>query len=615
MADFISDEDMMKLESKAKGVQTKSPDFISDEDMGKMETPSRELGGLLSQSISELANEPMKLPGQVMDPNQFVPGLMAGLKKIDEYTGAPIRKFTTGLITGKPQETAPSGAEQAAMMGVPTTTYGERYGVPSYMGGNVSPADVAGLGLEVVQDPLVLGQGLLKVGGKLAPIIAESPITKTIQNIKQGATELKPNVDEINQAMEALSAQTGKGAVEPTVGMLSREPLVQGMESSLSQSPTYAGSLVRQKTQPVYNLLQQSGENLFENVPKVQPSDVGLEFKKGLRSEIESRVKPISEAYDKIRDSTQFIDVNPQSLQRVSNNIINSEPFKSSPGYGSANVTANDLLNVKNVDELKSLRSNVGRRLQDPNLSGAEQATLNMMYGKLSKLEQNTIMREAIKQARNGAQGEQIGSQLVKELKQANTDFRGVMQDLGVLGEETGISKKVNNIDNFLDKVDKIPDEKIIDTFFRTKNRQSLLNLEKLNPEGYESLKQAKLSLIKEDSLTKGELDPSKLVRNLKDMEHDTKVLLFGDQGADNLNHMKNVINSLPTKMGPSGTPQGWEFVNIFSPKGLMNEFSRMAQYRTLQGKISETPKQPLNIDYSKVPIVKGLLGRQSEQK
>ena len=104
--------------------------------------------------------------------------IAAGAKKIDEYTGAPIRKFVTEAVTGKDMDHAPSGAEQAEMLGATDTTYGERFGVPSYLGGGISPADIYGFGLEMAQDPVTLATGAYKgvsrlLGGGAADDVAK----------------------------------------------------------------------------------------------------------------------------------------------------------------------------------------------------------------------------------------------------------------------------------------------------------------------------------------------------------------------------------------------------------------------------------------------------------
>jgi len=551
MANYISDEEMAKLEMKSKKV--KQPDFISDEEMNKISQETEILDdkpnlnvtgrGLLKGAIESLPIAGSMFGGAAGFASPVPGGALLG-SGLGAAGGEALKQIGEKYLLGEDAKELPERIKDIGMEGL--------YGAAGEAGGQI-----IGKGIQAA------GKGLIK------------------------ARPTKINAEAIEQAMDELSksritSDADQRIVKATRGMLSPDRIEQGIESSLEQSPTIAGALTRKRTQPVYNLAKDTGEALFKETPNLQPSDVGYEFKQGLRSEIESRVKPIKNVYDKIQESTQFIEVNPKSLDRVSNNIINSEPFKSSPGYSMANLTASDLKNVKNVDQLKTLRSNIGKRLSNPNLDGAEKATLNLMYGKLSNLEQNTIMREAIKQARTGPEGQKIGSQLVGELKDANKNYKSVMEDLKLLGRESGVESRVNSIDNFLNKVDQIPDEKIVDTFFKPSNRQSLLNLEKLNPEGFESLKQSKLNTIRLNSEFKGQIDPAKLVRNLKDMEHDTRVVLFGEEGANNINHMKTVIDSLPNKMGPSGTPQGMEFKHLFSPSGWINEFSRMAQYKNL---------------------------------
>lgn len=112
-----------------------------------------------------------EVPFYTLRPEMLGAGFLAGLGKIDEYTGAPIRKFMTEKISGQELEKAPTGAEQAAMMGAPTATYQEAYGIPKIIGGGLSPADIYGVGLEMVQDPLTIGSMAAKGIGKGAEFL------------------------------------------------------------------------------------------------------------------------------------------------------------------------------------------------------------------------------------------------------------------------------------------------------------------------------------------------------------------------------------------------------------------------------------------------------------
>lgn len=396
--------------------------------------------------------------------------------------------------------------------------------------------------------------------------------------LRAGA-KIKPNAGEITAATRSLGA-------EPTAGQLSNSRMVQGLESSLEQSPTIGGFLARKEINPARKAIETGTENVFKDVPMIQPSDVGNQFKQQFRGLISNKLEPISKTYDKIRESTEFIDVNPTSLKRVSNNIRNSEKFKSSSGYNIVNQTADDLEKVTSVDDLKSLRSSVGKRMNSPLLDNEAKSALSNMYGKLSSLEQNTIMREAVKQARNSGEGAEIGLNLVGELKGANSAYRGVIQDLGLIGKGSGVSKKVGSIENFLTKIDEIPDEKIVDTFFKTNNRKALTDLQRVNPEGFESLRMAKLDQLRKSSEVNGQVSPARLLKNFRNMEPKTRELVAGPQASKILSDLETVVNSWPAKAGPSGTPQGLEIqnmLNVLNPLQWGKEAARLGQYGLLK--------------------------------
>lgn len=121
-----------------------------------------------------ITEEPQEKPWYEVSPEGLLEGIKSapenlekGIQKLDEYTGAPVRKKVTELATGQELEKAPSGKEQAQMLGISDMPYKEAYGVPEYLGGNISNADVYGTGLEIVQDPVTWAGGAIEGVGKL----------------------------------------------------------------------------------------------------------------------------------------------------------------------------------------------------------------------------------------------------------------------------------------------------------------------------------------------------------------------------------------------------------------------------------------------------------------
>lgn len=153
-----------------------------------------------------------------LDVTNWPKNAMAGLQKIDEYTGAPIRKFVTELATGEKLEKAPTGAQQAEKIGVTDTTYGEYFGIPEdirpYVGGNISPRDVVGFGLEAIQDPFVIGGALVKGGktiAKAAPKVAEEV---TGRSFAKAAQSQSANAAAESTAKAVSSVSTGASSME-----------------------------------------------------------------------------------------------------------------------------------------------------------------------------------------------------------------------------------------------------------------------------------------------------------------------------------------------------------------------------------------------------------------
>lgn len=149
-------------------------------------------------------------PWYAFDIRNVPAGVATALEKIDSVTGAPIREFVTEQITGQEFSKAPTGAEQAQMLGATDKTYKEMWGVPSYLGGDVSPADIYGTALEVVQDPLVVGSWGKKLLSEGAEKIAKSTARKSTEAIADQSAKAAAE----GAAKSGVSLKTGDLSVE-----------------------------------------------------------------------------------------------------------------------------------------------------------------------------------------------------------------------------------------------------------------------------------------------------------------------------------------------------------------------------------------------------------------
>jgi hypothetical protein len=174
MSDFLSDEEMAKL---AASENPGTPDFISDADMAQLADPA-------TPDVAAQLRERT---------NTFLAPVAAVGQAIDRFTGAPTRAAIGALQDGQNPlaagwkqfgenpDLAPTGKEISAKAGLSTEEYiptpfknlkGETY--------KVSPAGVAGLGVDLAADPtnalplIGAAKGSIKLGAETAGIAARS---------------------------------------------------------------------------------------------------------------------------------------------------------------------------------------------------------------------------------------------------------------------------------------------------------------------------------------------------------------------------------------------------------------------------------------------------------
>ncbi|MGZ3770057.1 MAG: hypothetical protein ACXVCP_00405 [Bdellovibrio sp.] len=185
-----------------------------------------------------------------------------GLHKIDEYTGAPVRKFVTEKLTGQEFKDAPTGTDQAKMLGASDVTYGDRFNLPKWVPGrNISPANIYGTVLETVQDPFLIAgeatQGIKKAiqgGEALAEATRGRQFVESTQRQAAGAAadssakasaQIAGGGVSVEQGGKLFSVQQPKSLEElrqwkpaPNVGELPGKARLQQIEQTVPDLQT-----------------------------------------------------------------------------------------------------------------------------------------------------------------------------------------------------------------------------------------------------------------------------------------------------------------------------------------------------------------------------------------
>jgi predicted transcriptional regulator len=431
--------------------------------------------------------------------------------------------------------------------------------------------------------PDVVKRGTKMIKGEPTPSVEVISPNQSFKDIGFEQT-LKSNADDIQQSTQRIAQSNA------TPGMVTSNQNIQNVENILAQSPTVAGEKVRKAYKPITEGLEKSADDLAGS-PNMTSFEAGEQVKQGIKSKISEKVKPLSSQFEQIRTSSKYIRPNKDSLNRSADRLLKQDlaEFVDLPQGQAIKKYAEMIRGAKSLDSLKQLRSSVGDEISAAINSGNGQMAmaLGKVKSSIQRLERREIIKAAIDAMPTKAQGQKAAKELIGDLKEVNKGWRSLMSELESIAKAGGI-KKIHSPKHLAKLIEDMPSEKLAERFFNTKNYSGLRDVKKFLPDEFEILRQHKLGQIAERSLTKGQPDPFKLVRNLKKVGKESRELLFGKDGEKILSDMETVINSLPRKVGSSDTPRGisW-FASVLKPSNYSREAESAMNYMRLTGRIS----------------------------
>jgi hypothetical protein len=565
-------------------------------------------------------------------------------------------------------------------------------------------------------------------------------LEKTASKFKKWIIEEKPDAKEIEAAAKALG-------FKPTAGMTTDSQVVQNLESSLSQSPSIPGMLVRGQQKKVAEGLAKGAQSLTDDASQLTKFEAGEQAKKQITENVDKRFQPSKDAFNDLRKYTKDIPSTERSVKAVSNNINKIDEvatFTDGTAAGIAKSVNKALEKTPSADMIKRLRTMVGNRAKEAERAAdGDTNAIWQIYHKLGRLEENTIKRgviesgkfmdgaqdatdvyhatfnkfkpEDIKPSTKGKFGEgyyvstdkaDVGNygdlvhnykltnkkifdtskdpeklkpvieklakkydldisgfdpsskynrdgyyQLVQAIRDkyglVGTDGNAKLTEIlkkegyaalrfnqngsrgnlvvfdraniktpsefgkpsetanniskGMLGQlksaKKGYSEQMGKIQEvgqatnikatkspkfFNEAIDEMQAEKVADKFFNLGNAGAREKAKEVFPEAFQTLRKQRLSEIRDKAMTKGALDPSKLVRQVDKLDDEALRDLFRESVSTSKN-MKKVMDSFPAKVGPSGTPQGLMYSNIFDlAQRQVTDFGRYGAYKFL---------------------------------
>lgn len=453
---------------------------------------------------------------------------------------------------------------------------------PSAQVGALMDVAVGGEGLNLA------AKGLTKAT-KMAATVGDK-IAEGAANVvsKIAPTKSKLNAKEIIQAGKELG-------INVTPGMLDDSGFVSRLEQTLAKSPSMFGQKVAKAQGNIDSTMSTVASSLTKDATALSPYQVGEKFKYGVTSEVGQRLDPISAVFNDVAEQTKNIQISERSKKAIIRNIENLDVYSMTGGSGKPGQYVQMIDKVQNADQVKTMMTMLIADIKAA--KGAEKQVLIGIKGKLKSLEDSSIMRAAIKTAREGgmreATGKAIGSSIVNDLKDARTRYRQLFNDLGDLAENTRI-KTDKGPSSFLDAVEDIPSEKVQDKFFNVENNRQLSNLQKQFPDQFELLRQGKLKDIADSSMTnKGGTSTQKFLNQVKNLNPEAVQMLFGND-AKSIEHLKTLQNAIPVNFNPSETAHqmGWSEALQQNVKDIPNYLLYKAASKNISKEIGQSAAQ-----------------------
>lgn len=436
-------------------------------------------------------------------------------------------------------------------------------------------AGLAGHGLKSLAGRFGVKGSLPEAFAKEAGSANESAETaRAVEALSQPG--LKSGAPEVMEAAERLNLPVMNG-------MVSESPWVQKAESALlNGAPTYSAI----KRANLYAEGYNGAINALESVVPEQAlskAQTGSVIQDGLVNKIAEESRPISELYNTIKQTSQEVPLSERSAPRIAKNIMEMQEVKLSPSSPEARLAtrvADEIANLKTVDDIKAYRAILNRSVS-PTASSGEKRILAVLSDKLQDLEENTITRHAEKfldefaaldpEAKINFQSQADRySSLLQQKKEAAAIYKPFIEKVSTLAEQLG-KKRVYGPQDAINFIRDLDVEQVANRLSKKDASQFRNFFEKTFPEENAVLRDYQRNALREAASKNGEFNPKTFFKKFNDLEPEMQKSLFSPDEIQKIKDAETYIRAIPKDFNPSGTAGMSAFREFFkSPTGAL---------------------------------------------
>jgi hypothetical protein len=455
-----------------------------------------------------------------------------------------------------------------------------------------------GFGLSVTGQGIAKGyRGAKNLATKYLSGSTDEQITRDVLEsqanyIGNAAKQEGAKAAEIRNAQQAIKMGTGI-EVPLSPGMTSDNQIIQRQVSDLADRPTMAGVRLGNEVKQTQNALQKTMENIARGKSDDTAMQVGEVVKDEMVAKLQAAQKPLQESFEKIRESTGFMEISQASKEAVSKSILKDDYLLANKSTGvaaEAKAIADDLLGISTVDQLKSIKTRAGESAKALGVSGRANEA-RVMWGvkaKLDRMEERWIRRSAISQAANGEEGRLIAKELLEERAAANRGWAILKNEMSDLGKK-GKLGKINSIEQLIERFDGLEDVDVAKKLFNPKKPNLMRFMTEKFPEQAEKMRAHAIGeMFRESFDAQDNFQIRKFFSQYDKLPQESKDVLFSTMQQQTMEGVRKIWSALPKHPG-SSTMARWDLQNFFGLTGIAMETRDALRYMAIkQGSVIE---------------------------
>lgn len=362
-------------------------------------------------------------------------------------------------------------------------------------------------------------------------------------------------------AAESIEEASKEIGAKATPGQLIDSELVQKLESSLHQSVGKVGGMgLRSQIKSNQKAAQETADMIVKKASQQTAFEVGEQSAKDFNRVISEKLAPAEAIYNKYEQlfrNTPLIEKPNSALESIDRALDKFE--FDDEAVAAIKSFAKKLDDVTTIDQLKKFRSAIGREQRSSQNEAVKQA-LGEIYQGTTGARSDALLKIAEFEGDSS-----IYNMAAKEIPEADRVYATVAREVQdvfgqrgriIAGSPKAVAKKF---------FEKTPEINRINKIIATNDPAKIEKVKKAFPEAFERLREAKIDEIAKRSELKGEVNPNKLAKIVDKLPQETRLLLFGKDAAKKAEALKIYLDSIPPMLGPSGTPQGLEFLKTFN--------------------------------------------------